>query len=105
MTELAETLKAAEGNIAAARVARHEVERNAINVLARSLANELRAIADRDFAQDAYLREKASQFGEHMAAAVGFGEDNGHDPEQHRVWALGALSSYEGRAAQLERGE
>ncbi|MNP56006.1 hypothetical protein D3C76_1506950 [compost metagenome] len=40
-----------------------------------------------------YAKEKAGQIRFHSAAALGFDIDNGHSAQQHRVWALGALSS------------
>lgn len=42
-----------------------------------------------------YIKEKAGQIRWHSAAALGFDIDNGHSAQDHRVWALGALSSLE----------
>lgn len=40
-----------------------------------------------------YAQEKAGQIRWHSAAALGFDITNGQPVEQHRVWALGAVSS------------
>jgi hypothetical protein len=88
-----------------ARDASTFAERAALYALARVYGRDLEEVATDDFGDDAYLREKASYFQWRMGAALGFDADNGHYAEQHRVWALGALSQGvgAGRAIQLRR--
>lgn len=76
-------------------------DRAALYALARVYGRDLEETAAEDFGDDAYLREKAGQFQWHMGAALGFDETNGHDAGMHRTWALGAVSSYEGRIENL----
>ncbi|SEJ58543.1 hypothetical protein SAMN04244573_04664 [Azotobacter beijerinckii] len=63
---------------------------SAICLLCDDLSN-----ADDDLV-NGYAKEKAGQIRWHSAAALGFDITNGHSAEDHRVWALGALSSLEG---------
>jgi len=93
----------AEELISEARHASTYAERAALYALARTYGRDLEELAVEDFEDDAYLREKASQFQWHIGAALGFDETNGLPVEQHRVSALGALSSYEGRLEQFSR--
>ena len=44
---------------------------------------------------DGYAHEKITQVRWHVGAALGFDITNGHDESQHRVWAMGSLSSLE----------
>lgn len=91
--------------IARARNAKTDAERGALHDEAQAIVERMRTIADRDFDEHAYLHEKATQFEWHAGAALGFGETNGHPADQHRVWALGAMSSFEGHIDTMNRGE
>jgi hypothetical protein len=46
---------------------------------------------------DGYLSEKLYKLKEHVGGNLGFDIDHGHDANQQRVFALGALSSAESR--------
>lgn len=60
---------------------------SAIRLLCEDMLNADLAIVN------GYAKEKAAQIRWHSAAALGFDIDNGHAAQDHRVWALGALSS------------
>lgn len=101
MREVERVLAQANRLVSEARNLTSYGERAGAYALAIAFASDLHRIAVDDFADDAYLREKASQFEWHIGAALGFDETNGHPDDQHRVWSLGALSSYEGRLENL----
>ncbi|HPA20735.1 MAG TPA: hypothetical protein PLU30_23510 [Verrucomicrobiae bacterium] len=53
-----------------------------------------------------YILEKAASLSFHVGALYGIDEDNGHDAQKHRIWALGALSSIRsGLDRSMEAGE
>lgn len=51
---------------------------------------------------DSYMSEKIQSARWHIAAALGFDIDNGHDAGQHRVWALGQLDTLSNLIAERE---
>ena len=62
----------------------------AIRTLLRDLEEHL-ADEDNDISERNYLKEKLVSLRWHVGAMFGFDIDNGHDAQQHRVWALGEI--------------
>jgi len=75
------------------RTANTLVERAALFSAIRLLCDDF-VNADDDLV-NGYAKEKAGQIRWHSAAALGFDITNGHSAQDHRVWALGAMSSLE----------
>lgn len=69
------------------------VGRAALYAASRELTSDIKRYIDESCEGDAYALEKVSLIRHHIEAALSFGSDNGQSAEQHRVWALGALSS------------
>lgn len=55
----------------------------------RMLCDDLDCIAN----DNGYFFEQTLRIRSHVGAALGFDVDHGQGPTQHRVWALGALST------------
>lgn len=88
-------IEAANDLVLEARRANSFFERAALQALAATLANDLRDLADRCVGPHGDLHARLDDYRAHVAAALGFADDAGRDAEQHRLWALGALSSFE----------
>lgn len=69
-------------------------ERAALYSAARFLLDDIRAHFTPEAGRiDGYMSEKIHKSRWHIAAALGFDIDNGHDDTQHRVWAFGQLDT------------
>lgn len=70
----------------------------AVSVIVKNIEEYI----DEDVEGDGYAHEKITQVQWHVGAALGFDITNGQSAEQHRGWALGALSSL--KSALKQRG-
>jgi len=52
-----------------------------------------------------YVEEKLASLSFHVGALYGIGEDNGHEAQEHRVWALGALGSIQGHLGRASEAD
>lgn len=69
-------------------------ERAALYSTARFLLDDIRKhFTPEEGRIDSHMSEKIHNVQWHIAAALGFDIDNGHDDGQHRVWALGQLNT------------
>ena len=69
-------------------------ERSALYSAARYLLSDIRKHFTPEKGRlDGYMSEKIHKTRWHIAAALDFDIDNGHDDEQHRVWAYGSLDT------------
>lgn len=66
-------------------------ERASLFAAIRALVDDLR----NDERLNGYAKEKAFGVRWHTAAALGFDETNGHTAQDHRVWAMGEMSTLE----------
>lgn len=73
-----------------ARDADNDYEKAAVYAAATSIAQEFMQNED-DF--DPYTLEKIESARWSLCAAVGYDITNGHNRDQHVVWALGAIST------------
>lgn len=73
-----------------ARKADTAFEKAAVFAATQSLANAF--FADEDQFK-AYVLEKVEQARWHICASIGYDITNGHDEQQHRSWALGAVNT------------
>lgn len=80
-----------------ARAAETPFERAAVFAATESIASRFRS-PDESFS--GYQLEKVGQARSHIAAAVGYDIDNGHDRDAHIGWAIGAINNLKN---QLER--
>ena len=67
-----------------------EFEKAAVYAATTSIQAEFDAVEE-DF--DGYTLEKVFQACRHICAAVGYDTTNGHESDQHIVWAYGSISS------------
>ena len=65
---------------------------NASKIIVRELREYLDAEQPNG---SAYAGEKLIELGTHLDALFGMNDDGGHDPEQHYVWVLTALDSFD----------
>ena len=72
------------------RQAETAFEKAAIFAATQSLAN---AFFEEEESFDGYALEKVEQARWHICASIGYDTTNGHDAQQHRSWALGAINT------------
>jgi hypothetical protein len=60
--------------------------------VAKAIVLSLQRDADR-YEMGGYTREKLGDLDWHIGAMFDMDDDNGHSPDQHRVWALAAIDS------------
>jgi hypothetical protein len=76
-----------------ARKAETAFEKAAIFAATQALANTFFEEKERF---DDYTLEKVEQARWHICASIGYDINNGHDEQQHRSWALGAINTLQG---------
>nr|WP_321239327.1 hypothetical protein [uncultured Tolumonas sp.] len=80
--------KKLEDLIDLARQAESAFEKAAVFAATQSLADAFFADEDQF---NSYALEKVEQARLHICASIGYDITNGHDEQQHRAWALGAI--------------
>lgn len=68
-------------------------DRSGLYAAARWLIADIEELIEEELGGNGYAYEKAHKVMWSLAAILGFDITNGHDRDQHHVWALGQLST------------